>query len=90
MSWLENKAQSFENTRFGSMSWMIIVHCCLAGIAGSMALMHDNLIAIAIAAAIAMGANTIMIAQASGKLCVLSFYISVAFSSLLAGWYLLV
>jgi hypothetical protein len=54
-----------------------------------MALMHDNLIAITIAAVIAMGTNTVLIAQAPGKLCVLSFYVSVAYSSLLAGWYLL-
>lgn len=89
MSWLENKIQSFENTRFGTMSWMIIAQCCLAGIAGSMALMHDNLVAISALAAIAMGTNTVLIAQAPGKICVLSFYFSIIVSSLLAGWYLL-
>lgn len=89
MSWLENKVKSFENTRFGSMSWMIIVQCCAAGIAGSMALVHDNLIGIIVAAVLAMGVNTLFIAQTPGKWCIIGFYTSVLYSTLLGTWYLL-
>lgn len=80
--WFENKVQSFENTRFGSMSWMIIAQCCLAGIAGAMALSHDSFAVVSILAAVAMGTNTAFIAQVPGKWCLGAFYTSIALSAL--------
>lgn len=87
--WFENKAQSFENTRFGTMSWMIIAQCCLGGIAGAMALSHDNFFMISLIAAVAMGVNTFMISQMSGKWCVGGFYASVVLSSITILYYLI-
>lgn len=87
--WLENKIQSFENTRFGSMSWMIIIHCCLAGLAAAMALENDNIFVVSLLAAVAMGVNTFFIAQTKAKWCVLGFYTSVAISSLSILWFLI-
>lgn len=87
--WFNNKVQSFENTRFGAMSWMIIVQSCIGGLVGAMELANENYLLLTLTAAIAMGVNTAFIAQVPGKYCVASFYASVVFNGLIGVYYLL-
>ncbi len=63
--WFTKQAVSFENTRFASMSMLIIVQSCIASV-----------YLLATSAALAMGSNAVFIAQGSAKLCLIIFYLS--------------
>ncbi|HRO74795.1 MAG TPA: hypothetical protein PLP27_01455 [Crocinitomicaceae bacterium] len=88
--WFNNKVQSFENTRFGSMSWMIIVQSCIGGLVGAMELAAENYFLLALTATLAMASNTAFIAQVAGKYCLGIFYASVLFNGLVGLYYLFV
>lgn len=90
-TWFEKQANKFETSRFGSMSWMLIAQACWGGIAVALALWADpiQLWAVAGVAFFSAGTNAMMIAVASGKLCVGFFYGSVIFSTIVILWQLI-
>jgi hypothetical protein len=76
--WFAKQAAAFETSRFGWMALMIMVQSCVGSIACMYILRSgaSDLI-LAACAAITMGANAALIAQAPGKACLAAFYISV-------------
>lgn len=90
-TWFEKQANKFEASRFGSTSWMLIVQACWAGLAAGLALWADSsqLWAVAGVAFFSGGTNAMMIAVASGKLCLGFFYSSIVFSTIVIIWQLI-
>jgi hypothetical protein len=81
--WFEQKAENFENARFGMMAIYMIVQSCLAAIAAMYILKNDAHIALlCITSALAMASNGVFIAQGSAKLCLAVFYLSVVLNVL--------
>lgn len=82
--WFSRQAQKFEESRFGWMAMLITIQTCL----GSIACMYvqqsgGDVFMLAAGMAVTMGANAVMIAQGSGKLCLFMFYLSVALNTAL-------
>jgi len=74
---IEKQITVFEQNRFGLMIVFIMVGSCVGSIAGAF-LMQNNghLFWLSICSIFAMGSNAVCIAQASGKVCVIVFYLS--------------
>lgn len=82
--WLAKQEQSFEKARFGWMAMYITIQSCLGSIAAALLLEnHASDILLSLCAVITMLSNSIFIAQASAKLCLLTFYASVVVNTIL-------
>lgn len=82
--WFSKQEQSFEKARFGWMAMYITLQSCLGSIAAAMLLEnHASDILLSLCAVITMLSNSIFIAQASAKLCLLTFYASVIVNTVL-------
>lgn len=76
-NWVDKQAQSFEVNRFGAMALMMTAQSCWGSIAAIYALQVDNIILLAICAAVTMASNSAFIAQSPAKWCLRIFYTSV-------------
>ena len=76
-NWFDKQAQSFEVNRFGAMALMMTAQSCWGSIAAMYALQVDNIILLAICAAVTMASNSALIAQSPVKWCLGIFYTSV-------------
>jgi hypothetical protein len=76
--WFTKQAAAFEANRFGWMALMIMVQSCVGSIA-CMYILRSGAgdLMLASCAAITMGANAALIAQANAKICLAAFYLSV-------------
>lgn len=71
------QAVNFENARFGWMAMLITIQSCLGSVACGFILKNDaSIIMLCVCAGITMGANALLIALASPKVCLIGFYIS--------------
>jgi hypothetical protein len=77
LGWFDNQVSLFEKGRFGWMAIYMTAQSCLGSITCMYILHnHGNDFQLAGCAAITMGSNAMFIAQTSGKLCLISFYVS--------------
>lgn len=83
MNWLKRQEVWFEEARFGAMTLMITAQSCLGSVAAMYALRIDNLVILAIVAALTMASNAMFIAQAEAKYCLYAFYSSVVVNTIL-------
>lgn len=75
--WFHNQEIVFEESRFGRMVIFLTAQSCLGSIAAMLALQnHAGDWALITAAAVTMWSNSMFIAQASAKWCLLIFYLS--------------
>jgi len=78
------QAEQYESARFGWMAILLTFQSCL----GAVACMYiseakASVVLLAACAAITMGSNALFIAQASGKVCLFGFYVSVILNTIL-------
>jgi hypothetical protein len=83
MDWIKKQEEWFEHSRFGAMTLMITFQSCLGSVAAMYALKLDNVVILAIVAALTMASNSMFIAQAEAKYCLITFYSSIIINSLL-------
>jgi len=84
MKWFNKQAAVFEKGRFGMMAILITLQSCVGSIACMYILQNGaSEVWLAVCAAITMGCNAIMIAQASARLCLAAVYASVLVNTLL-------
>jgi len=76
-NWFDKLAQSFEVNRFGAMALMMTAQSCWGSIAAMYALKADNIVLLAVCAAVTMASNSAFIAQSPAKWCLGIFYTSV-------------
>lgn len=82
--WFKKQVAKFENARFGWMTIYITAQSCLGAIAVMYVLQNNaNDILLSISAAITMASNALFIAQAPGKWCLITFYLSVLINALI-------
>lgn len=75
--WHRNQEIAFEESRFGRMVIFLTAQSCLGSVAAMFALQnHAGDWALITAAAVTMWSNSMFIAQASAKWCLLIFYMS--------------
>lgn len=78
LSILDRQAINFEKARFFWLAVMLTSQSCLASIACAFILKNQTgVLELCICAALAMGCNSLFIAQASAKACIVAFYLSV-------------
>ena len=81
--WFSKQAENFEKSRLGWMAIYITVQSCVGSIACMYILKNAAGDGMLFAAAIiTMLCNAVLIAQGSGKLCLILFYLSIALNSL--------
>lgn len=73
----EKQARQFEESRFGAMALMMTAQSCWGSIAAMYALQADNILLLAICAAVTMASNSAFIAQSPAKWCLGIFYTSI-------------
>ena len=74
--WFTKQANTFEATRFGMMAIYITVQSCVGAVAAMYILQNNaHVLFLATAACITMASNAVFIAQGSGKLCLVFFYL---------------
>jgi hypothetical protein len=84
MKWFNKQAALFDQGRLGLMAILITLQSCVGSIACMYVLQNDaSEVWLALCAAITMGANAVLIAQASAKLCLITLYLSLAVNTLL-------
>ncbi|MGM0478514.1 MAG: hypothetical protein ACQERC_04755 [Bacteroidota bacterium] len=83
MNWIKKQEEWFEEARFGAMTLMITFQSCLGSVAAMYALKLDNVLILAIVAALTMASNAMFIAQAEAKYCLYAFYTSIVVNTLL-------
>ena len=83
MNWIAKQEEEFERNRFGWMSFMIIAQACLAGVVAYLSILENNWFFVTLLAITNMGALSMFLAQASAKICLIRFYISVVTSTVL-------
>jgi len=76
-NWFDKQAQSFEVNRFGAMALMMTAQSCWGSVAAMYALKADNIVLLAVCAAVTMASNSAFIAQSPAKWCLVIFYTSV-------------
>jgi hypothetical protein len=76
-NWFDKQAQSFEVNRFGAMALMMTAQSCWGSVAAMYALKADNIVLLAVCAAVTMASNSAFIAQSPAKWCLGIFYTSV-------------
>lgn len=76
-NWFDKQAQSFEVNRFGAMTLMMTAQSCWGSVAAMYALKADNIVLLAVCAAVTMASNSAFIAQSPAKWCLGIFYTSV-------------
>jgi hypothetical protein len=87
MSWFTKQADLFENGRLGLMAILITLQSCVGSIACMYILQNGaGEVPLAVCAALTMGCNAILIAQANAKLCVAALYVSLIINALLIAW----
>jgi hypothetical protein len=84
MNWFNKQAVLFEQGRLGLMAILITLQSCVGSIACMYVLQNDaSEVWLALCAAITMGANAVLIAQASAKTCLVTMYLSLIVNTLL-------
>jgi hypothetical protein len=82
--WFAKQAEALETNRFGWMALMIMVQSCIGSIACMYILRNDaGDLMLAACAAVTMGSNATLIAQANAKLCLAVFYLSIVVNTIL-------
>lgn len=82
--WFHNQEMVFEESRFGRMVIFLTLQSCVGSIAAMLALQnHAGDWALITAAAVTMWSNSMFIAQASAKWCLLIFYLSLVVNTTL-------
>jgi len=76
-TWFDKQAMKFEETRFAGMAILITAQSCWGSVATMFALKAENVVLLAICAAITMASNAAFIAQANAKWCLRIFYASI-------------
>lgn len=81
--WFTTQSRNFENYRFGWMTLFILLQSCLGSVA-CMFILQNNAsdVQLASCAAVTMGSNAMFIAQAPGKWCLLTFYLSILLNTI--------
>ncbi len=73
------QVRGFEQARFGWMAIMLTLQSCVGAIACMMIQLNGgSVIALSVCAAVTMGSNAMFIALASGRVCLIAFYLSLA------------
>ncbi|MCC6182886.1 MAG: hypothetical protein IT237_13745 [Bacteroidia bacterium] len=81
--WFEKQAFIFEEKRFFWMSVVMILQSCYASAAAGLILANgSNMTLLLTSAATAMACNAACIAQVSGKVCLITFYLSLIANSI--------
>ena len=75
--WFDKQARQFEESRFGAMALMMTAQSCWGSIAAMYALQADNILLLAICAAVTMASNSAFIAQSPAKWCLGIFHTSI-------------
>lgn len=84
MNWFEKQAAIFEKGRFGLMALFITLESCVGSVAAMYLLENDASIWMLITCAVVtMGANALLIAQASAKTCVAAIYANILINTAL-------
>lgn len=82
--WFANQQIVFEETRFGRMVIFLTLQSCVGSIAAMLALQNGTGDwALITAAAVTMWSNSMFIAQASARWCLLIFYLSLVVNTTL-------
>lgn len=82
--WFHRQEEAFEETRFGRMVIYLTFQSCVGSIAAMLAIKsHAGDWALITAAAITMWSNSMFIAQASAKWCLIIFYLSLLINTTL-------
>ncbi|PWH81312.1 hypothetical protein [Brumimicrobium oceani] len=77
MRWLVEQERNFEKNRFGAMTIMITFQSCLGSVAAMLAIQDNNWFLVGVVAVLTMSANSMFIAQADAKPCIITFYVSI-------------
>jgi len=77
MGWLTKQEATFEKNRFGAMTIMITFQSCLGSVAAMLAIQNNQWAIVSIIAVLTMSSNSMFIAQADAKPCIITFYLSV-------------
>ncbi|MES2138548.1 MAG: hypothetical protein V4511_02490 [Bacteroidota bacterium] len=81
--WFSKQAENFEKSRLGWMAIYITAQSCLGSIACMYILKSAGSdIMLFSAAILTMLCNAVLIAQGSGKWCLILFYLSIVFNSI--------
>ena len=89
IGWLTKQSQNFEKARFGWMAMYLTMQSCLGSIAAAMLLQnYANDFLLALCAVITMISNAVFIAQASARLCLITFYVSIIINTILIIMYI--
>lgn len=83
-SFIERQVQAFEINRFGLMAVFMVLQVCVASAAVYYIFQSGTTVwQLMICAALTMFSNTMLIAQAPARWCVVAFYLSLIFNTLL-------
>ena len=82
MNWMVRQEAEFDQYRFAYMCVMIMVISCLGGVAAYISIENLNWFFVAITTFATMGSLSMFIGQASAKVCVRGFYLSMGVSTL--------
>lgn len=83
MEWLVKQESNFEKNRFGAMTIMITFQSCLGSVAAMLAIQDANWFLVGVVAVLTMSSNSMFIAQADAKPCILTFYVSIIVNALI-------
>ncbi len=90
MGWLAKQETNFEKHRFGAMTAMLTFQSCLGSVAAMLCIQNDHWVLVSIIAVLTMSSNSMFIAQADPKPCIITFYISVIVNAAIIVFALLV
>ncbi len=78
VGWFQNQVIKFENARFFWMAVYLTAQSCIGSIAAGLLLANNaNVVLLCTCAALTMASNSVFIAQGSGKVCLITLYLSV-------------
>lgn len=82
MGWLTKQEATFDKHRFGAMTAMLTFQSCLGSVAAMLCMQNDLWVVVSIIALLTMSSNSMFIAQAEPKICIITFYLSVIASAI--------
>ena len=77
MGWLTKQEATFEQNRFGAMTVMLTFQSCLGSVAAMLCIGNGSWGLVSVVAVLTMASNSMFIAQADPKPCIITFYLSV-------------
>ena len=81
MGWLTKQEATFEENRFGAMTVMLTFQSCLGSVAAMLCIGNGMWGLVSLVAVLTMSSNSMFIAQADAKYCIITFYISVVINT---------